>query len=191
MLFPSVLNRVSTLATSDTKRSLKTRRQPSRIPTNAGLERPSGRKILESSTKFFSLSLAEVRLVLGPGRSWSSTTSLDYTPPAANASITTGASAGTGEPSELPPAPSTTPWKNGARRPSAGGGSLSHRRAAPPQHTPRTWAAGPRRISADTPRFPEPRQRCRGAQGLQHPAPALLHRASSRPGRPRSPYPPG
>lgn len=191
MLFPSVLNRVSTLATSDTKRSLKTRQQPSRIPTNAGLERPSGRKrLLKSSKKLFSLSLAEVGLVLGPGRSWSSTTSLDYTPLAANASITTGASAGTESPRSChghhPPRRGKTARAGPARveAPSATAGPP--RRSTRRAHGRRARAGSPR-----TQRCPEPRQRCRGAQGLQHPAPALLHRASSRPGRPRSPYPPG
>lgn len=184
MLFSSFLNGVSTLATSDTNWSIPNRQQPSGIPANAGLKRPSGRKAYPNPPRSCSgTSLAEVGLVLGPRRA--STTGQGRTAPAANESITPGASTGSEGPRSC----------HGHHPPRRGRRAHAGRRvegpsAAAGQQTPRTWTWGPRRMPAAA-AMPGAQAEAPRAPGLPRPAPALLHQASSRPGRPRSPYPPG
>lgn len=136
------------------------------------------KRLLKSSKKLFSLSLAEVGLVLGPGRA--STTALDYTPLAANASITTGASTGAKSPRSCHGHHPPRRGKTARARPRAGGGSLGHRRAAPPQHSPRR--AHGQRARAGSPRT----ERCREPRAEAPRAP----RPSSAPCSPSSIGPP-
>lgn len=192
-----LLTRVSTLATSDTKRtlSLKIRQQPSRIPTNAGLERPSGRK---KTTQILQEVVQLVPSGSGVGRSWvpvepqrpPRTTHRWLQTPA----ITTGASAGTESPrshhGHRPPRRGKTARAGPARAeaPSATAGPprRSTRRAHGRRGPPAPHLRGQRDAGS-------PGRAAAGPQAwLQRPClPSLHHRASSRSGRPRSPYPPG
>lgn len=88
-----------------------------------------------------------------------------------------------------PRAASSTPWEQGARRPARVEGSPGRRRAAPPQHTQRTWAAGPRRSPEDAAMPGSPGRGAVGPPGLPRPSSSIG--ASTPPGRPDSPYPPG
>lgn len=113
------------------------------------------------------MSLAEVGLVLCPRRAF--TPGPGHTALAANASITPGASTGS---KGLRSCHGHHPLRRGrtAKRRPAAGGSFGSRRDAPPQHTPRTWATGPRRIPAET-AIPGAQAEAPRAPGLPRPAP--------------------